>query len=92
MQGARTGGAYDWDLDYPSPSMPRVYVLLDSAAVGDTSGLEVAILVPLPHTDRAPDSGGAQAGGDGGESTNVVVLRTAALPFSALHRLCPLAV
>ena len=28
MRGARTGGAYDWDLDYPSPLMPRVYVLL----------------------------------------------------------------
>ena len=25
---------YDWDLDYPSPPMPRVYVLLGSTAGG----------------------------------------------------------
>ena len=28
MHGPKTGGAYDWDLDYASPSMPRAYVLL----------------------------------------------------------------
>jgi len=28
MQRTKTGGAYDWDLDYPSPSMLRVYVFL----------------------------------------------------------------
>ena len=40
---------------------------------------------------RAPSSGGAQAGGDGGGQVATAV-QSAALPFSALHRLCPLAV
>ena len=35
---------------------------------------------------RASDSDGTQAGGD--EGRRVQVLRTSALPFSALHRLC----
>ena len=38
--------------------------------------------------DRASSSGGAQAGGEGG----VYALHTAALPASALRRLCPPAV
>ena len=42
--------------------------------------------------DRAPDSGGAQAGGDGGGECERCRLRTAALPSSALRRLCPFAV
>ena len=54
MQGPKTGGAYDWDLDYPSPSMPRVYVLLVDWRVA------VAVAALLAKT---PDSGGAQAGG-----------------------------
>ena len=41
MQGVVIGGAYDRFSDCPSLSMPRVYVLLDNTAVGDTSVLEV---------------------------------------------------
>ena len=51
---------------------------------GSGSGWGVAVF-------RAPSSGGAQAGGDGGGGVATAV-QSSALPFSALHRLCPLAV
>ena len=47
--------------------------------------------VSVRSLGRASVSGGAQAGGEGGGQC-VQALRTAALPSSALHRLCPLVV
>ena len=52
---------------------------------GEGGKVAVAVLFALS------DSGGAQAGGGGGGECERIKLRTAALPSSALHRLCPLA-
>ena len=57
-------------------------------AAGLSSEAQIAVAAITRSERLTADSGGTQAGGDGGR--RVRALRTTALPFSALHRLCPL--
>ena len=59
MQRTKTGGAYDWDLDYPSPSMLRVYVFLVDWRVAVASDNTTCVGVQAQGADaKDKDRGG----------------------------------
>ena len=61
MRGTRAGGVYDWDLDYLSPLMSLVYVIL--GVRGGCVGAGCAVRggrLPAVAYSRATKRGGAE--------------------------------
>ena len=78
MRGVRSGGAHDFRVNCPSPSMPLVYVSRSLFEV--PRGFSVAV--------RTSAGGGAQAGGEGRGSMYIhcALLPPPLLPFTVCVR------
>ena len=78
MRGVRSGGAHDFRVNCPSPSMPLVYVSRSLFEV--PRGFSMAV--------RTSAGGGAQAGGEGRGSMCIhcVLLPPPLLPFTVCVR------